>query len=134
MPNTPNLPSTGPLPRPGTPDEAREVLKLESFEAPDVQYVELEAEEFTSVCPRTGQPDFGTVVIEYTPGARCLESRSLKYYLWSFREVGVFCESLAACIADDVVYAIEPRDVTVTVTQDPRGGIGIVAQATRRSE
>lgn len=125
------LPRTGPLPRPGSPDEAREKLKTESFPAPNVQMVCMTATEFTSVCPRTGQPDFGSVEIRYAPASRCIESKSLKYYLWSFREQGVFCEDLAARIADDLVYAIEPRSVTVEVRQNARGGIAIVAAATR---
>jgi 7-cyano-7-deazaguanine reductase len=119
------------LPRPENPDEAREVLKAEAFDAPNVQQVTLETHEFTSLCPKTGQPDFGTVTIEYTPSRRCLESKALKYYLWSFRNEGAFCESLAARIADDVVYAIEPWSVKVQVTQTPRGGIGLVATALR---
>ncbi len=77
------LPPRGPLPRPTSPTDAREVLKTEAFDAPDVQRVTLDAQEFTSVCPRTGQPDFGSVEIEYGPDTRCLESKSVKYYLWS---------------------------------------------------
>jgi 7-cyano-7-deazaguanine reductase len=125
------LPPTGPLPRPTSPAEAREVLKQESFPAPDVQRIHLEATEFTSICPRTGQPDFGTVEIEYEPAARCLESKAVKYYLWSYREEGAFCETLAARIADDVVYAIAPRRLVVRVRQNVRGGIALVAQAER---
>jgi 7-cyano-7-deazaguanine reductase len=87
--------------------------------------------EFTSLCPKTGQPDFGTVTIEYVPREQCLESKALKYYLWSYRNEGAFCEALAAQIADDVVYAIQPKSVTVRVTQSVRGGIAIVAEASR---
>lgn len=125
------LPRSGPLPRPANPAEAREYLKSEAFPAPDVQAVTLAAGEFTSICPRTGQPDFGTVTIEYTPGQRCLESKALKFYLWSYRDEGAFCETLAARIADDVVYAIEPRAVRVQVNQNVRGGITVVAVAER---
>jgi 7-cyano-7-deazaguanine reductase len=125
------LPPTGPLPRPTGPDEAREVLKTEAFPAPAVQRVTLDGLEFTSICPRTGQPDFGRVEIEYRPGARCLESKAVKYYLWSFRDQGAFCETLAARIADDVVYAIAPRWVRVRVHQNVRGGIALVAEAER---
>ena len=89
--------------------------------------------EFTSVCPKTGQPDFGTVIIEYVPRERCIESKALKYYLWSYRNEGAFCETLAAQIADDVVYAIAPKAVTVRVTQNVRGGIAIVAEASREA-
>lgn len=127
----PPLPPRGPLPRPENPTQAREVLKAEAFPAPQVSRVTLEATEFTSICPRTGQPDFGSVVIEYTPGGRCVESKSLKHYLWSYRDEGAFCESLAARIADDVVYAVDPVWVRVTVNQNVRGGIAIVAVAER---
>jgi 7-cyano-7-deazaguanine reductase len=125
------LPRTGPLPRPTNPTEAREYLKAEAFPAPDVQRVTLAATEFTSICPRTGQPDFGTVTIEYAPEKRCLESKALKFYLWSYRDEGAFCETLAARIADDVVYAIEPRSVRVQVNQNVRGGITVLAVAER---
>lgn len=127
------LPRTGPLPRPSGPEEAREVLKEEAFDTPDVQVVTLEGQEFTSICPRTGQPDFGRVEIAYVPDRKCLESRAVKYYLWSFRSEGAFCETLAARIADDVVYAIAPRWVRVRVSQNVRGGIAIVAEAERGS-
>ncbi len=125
------LPHSGPLPRPASPELAREVLKAEAFEAPDVQRVTLEAVEFTSICPRTGQPDFGSVTIEYEPHEHCLESKAVKVYLWSYRDEGAFCESLAARIAEDVVYAIAPTWVKVTVKQNVRGGIAIVAEAER---
>jgi len=129
----PRLPRTGPLPRPTSPAEAREYLKAEAFEAPDVQTIVCTATEFTSICPRTGQPDFGSVVIEYTPAKRCLESKALKFYLWSYRDEGAFCEALAARIADDIVHAIQPRGVRVAVHQNVRGGIGLVATAVRGS-
>jgi 7-cyano-7-deazaguanine reductase len=125
------LPDSGPLPTPSDPAEARELLKSAAFEAPDVQVVTLEATEFTALCPKTGQPDFGTVTIEYLPAERCIESKSLKYYLWSYRNEGVFCESIAAQIADDIMYAIEARALEVEVSQNIRGGIGIVARAVR---
>jgi len=125
------VPERGPLPKPSGPAEAREYLKASAFEAPDVQTVTMTGTEFTSVCPKTGQPDFGTVTIEYEPGSLCIESRALKYYLWSFRDEPAFVETVAARIADDVVYAIRPSRVTVQVTQNVRGGIAIVATATR---
>lgn len=125
------LPPTGPLPRPKSPEEAREVLRREAFPSPEIQLVTLEATEFTSICPRTGQPDFGSVTIEYVPAERCLESKALKYYLWSYRDEGAFCETLAGRIAEDVVFAIAPRFVRVLVRQNVRGGIAIVAVAER---
>ncbi len=131
MSEQPRVPTSGPLSTPSNPDEAREVLKNAAFEAPDVQLITMEATEFTALCPRTGQPDFGGVTIEYTPKTLCIESKALKYYLWSFRNEGAFCESIAARIADDIAYAIDPVGVMVEVTQNIRGGIGIVARATR---
>ena len=130
----PRLPPRGPLPRPTNPTEAREFLKSEAFPAPAVARVTLDATEFTSICPRTGQPDFGSVIVEYTPGERCLESKALKYYLWSYRDEGAFCESLAARIADDIVYAIRPRALRVVVHQNVRGGIALIAEARRGEE
>jgi len=131
IPAMKKLPAKGPLPPPENPREAREVLKAEAFPAPNVQLVTMTGTEFTSLCPKTGQPDFGTVTIEYVPKDRCLESKALKYYLWSYRNEGAFCEALAAQIADDVVYAIKPKSVTVRVTQNERGGIALVAEASR---
>jgi hypothetical protein len=94
IPAMKKLPATGPLPPPENPREAREVLKAEAFPAPNVQMVTMTGTEFTSLCPKTGQPDFGTVTIEYVPKDRCLESKALKYYLWSYRNEGAFCEAL----------------------------------------
>ena len=131
MTDSDRLPPKGSLPEPQSPEEARTLLASEAFPAPDVQRVVMTATEFTSICPRSGQPDFGSVVIEYTPRERCLESKALKVYLWSYREELVFCEALAARIADDVVQAIEPAELRVEVHQNVRGGIGIVATAER---
>ena len=104
--------------------------RLETFPAPaHVKKVVLESDEVTSLCPVTGQPDWETIRIEFEPGAFCIESKSLKLYLWSFREEGAFCEELAARIAKDVYEAARPRRTTVTVTQKPRGGISIEATA-----
>ena len=125
------LPSSGPLPRPTDPEQGRDVLRSEAIPAPDTQRVLLRALEFTSICPKTGQPDFGRVTIDYRPRELCLESKALKYYLWSFRDVGAYCESLAARVADDVMFAIEPHWVRVEVEQNVRGGIEIVATAER---
>lgn len=105
--------------------------ELETFPAPaSVTKVVLESDEVTSLCPVTGQPDWETVRIEFEPGDLCIESKSLKLYLWSFREEGVFCEALAAQIAKDVFDTIRPKSVTVSITQKPRGGITISAEAT----
>ena len=104
--------------------------KLEVFPAPaHLRRVVLESDEVTSLCPVTGQPDWETVRIEMEPDGWCVESKSLKLYLWSFREEGAFCEALAERIAQDVCEACKPKSVRVVVTQKPRGGITITAEA-----
>jgi len=106
---------------------------LECFDAPpSCTRVRFTTDEVTSMCPVTGQPDFSTVEIDYEPDRRCIESKSLKLYLWSFRDRKVFCEALAAEIAEEVVRAADPHEVSVTLSQQPRGGIVIEATATRR--
>ena len=102
---------------------------LETFQSPGVAAVSLTSDELVAVCPVTGQPDFYTASIEYRPDRLCLESKSLKLYLATFRNEGVFCEALAVRIRDDVAAALElPADkVTVTLTQKARGGITITA-------
>ena len=103
---------------------------LEVFPKPaGVEKVILESDEVTSLCPVTGQPDWETVTIEYAPDQFCIESKSLKLYFWSFREEGVFCEALAAQIANDIAAACQPLWVEVVITQKPRGGIKISAKA-----
>jgi len=102
---------------------------LETFAAPaSCTRVRFTSDELTSVCPITGQPDFSSVEIDYQPNLRCVESKSLKLYLWSFRDRPAFCEQLAADIAAEVHRAAEPLQVRVTVTQHTRGGI--VTEAT----
>jgi 7-cyano-7-deazaguanine reductase len=96
---------------------------------PGIKKVTLESDEVTSLCPVTGQPDWETVIIEFAPDQYCIESKSLKLYLWSYRNEGVFCEALAGSIAQDVYQACRPHWCTVTVTQKPRGGIKITATA-----
>jgi len=104
--------------------------QLEVFpKPPGVEKVVMESDEVTSLCPVTGQPDWETVTIEYAPNEHCIESKSLKLYLWSFRQEGVFCEALASRIANDVYSACRPHWCKVTVTQKPRGGIKIIASA-----
>ena len=106
------------------------VEHLESFPAPDgCTRVRFTSDELTSLCPITGQPDFSSVEIDYQPNLRCIESKSLKLYLWSFRDKAAFCEQLAVDIATEVRLAIEPVHVRVTVTQHARGGITTEATA-----
>ncbi len=92
--------------------------------------VRIELPEFTSVCPKTGLPDFGTIVIEYIPDQLCLELKSLKYYLLEYRDMGIFMENIANKILDDVVKACKPKKATVTGNFTPRGGLKSVIVAT----
>jgi 7-cyano-7-deazaguanine reductase len=106
------------------------VEHLETFPAPaGCTRVQFTTDEVTSLCPITGQPDFSTVVIDYEPNQRCVESKSLKLYLWGFRDKAAFCEQLAVDIAAEVQRAADPVHVTVTVTQHVRGGIVTTATA-----
>ncbi len=85
--------------------------------------IDIRCPEFTSMCPRTGLPDFGEIRITYVPGARCLELKALKYYLLEFRSKGIFYEAATNAILDDLVAACAPRRMTVTGDFTPRGGI-----------
>ena len=101
---------------------------VEVFPAPaNLSNVRFESSELQSFCPVTGQPDISDVVIEYVPDAHCIESKSLKLYLWGFRERAVFAEALAAEIAGEVMTTAKPKRVRVELTQHPRGGITITA-------
>jgi len=100
--------------------------ELDSFPAPNgVSSVAMTSDEVASQCPITGQPDLYTVRIEYQPTERCIESKSLKLYLWRFRDKAVFAEQMAAEICDRVVADIEPKRCKVTALQKARGGITI---------
>ena len=101
-----------PSPRPGRDFEIR-------FEAP----------EFTCLCPKTGQPDFATIRIRYTPNERCVELKSLKLYLWSFRDVGAFHEAVTNQILDDLVALLAPKWMIVEGDFLVRGGIHTVVEA-----
>jgi 7-cyano-7-deazaguanine reductase len=91
---------------------------------PDRDYeIEITCPEFTAVCPKTGQPDFGTIVIQYIPDAFCLELKSLKLYLFSFRDRGIFYEHSINTILDDLVKSCDPRKMKVVGHFNPRGGM-----------
>jgi len=102
---------------------------LETFPNPGVSHVEMTSDELVAVCPITGQPDLYVAVIEYSPDALCLESKSLKLYLNGYRDEGHFCEALAVKIRDDVAQALELSEdrVRVSLEQKARGGITITA-------
>jgi 7-cyano-7-deazaguanine reductase len=101
---------------------------VEVFPAPaNVTAVRFTNDELNSMCPVTQQPDLSHVVIEYVPDQWCIESKSLKLYLWSFRDRAVFAEAMAAEIAGEVMTTASPRSVKVVLTQRPRGGIEVQA-------
>ena len=91
--------------------------------------VDLQTSEFTCICPKTGQPDYADIHIRYTPDQKIVESKSLKLYLWSFRDEGTFHEHFANRLLDDLVSALEPRWCRVEVNFNARGGIGIIVTA-----
>ena len=112
--------------------DAKPTKKLETFpnHHPKRDYVvTLRTEEFTCVCPATGQPDFARLIIQYIPHKRIVESKSLKLYLWSYRDEGVFHEHVANVILDDLVSALKPRWCKVTADFAVRGGISITIDA-----
>ena len=97
---------------------------------PDRDYtIEIDCPEFTSICPVTGQPDFGTIRLSYVPDQQCIELKSLKLYLWSFRQKGAFYETVTNTILDDLVTACTPRRMTVVGDFNVRGGISSVVTA-----
>jgi 7-cyano-7-deazaguanine reductase len=108
------------------------MAELETFENPNphrdyvIRHV---APEFTSLCPKTGQPDFGTIRIEYVADKVCVELKSLKFYLQSYRNEGVFYEDLINRILDDLTAAVSPRRMTVTGEFSARGGMHSIVTA-----
>ena len=116
-------------------DEIKDLIiepPLEAFENkyPHRDYeIHLEFDEFTCVCPRTGLPDFATIVIDYIPDELIVESRSLKLYLNAYRDVGIFNEHAMNKILDDLVLVCSPKFIEVSGTFAPRGGVGITVTA-----
>lgn len=102
--------------------------------APGVTTVTFSSEEGTSLCPITQQPDHWTVDLTITPGGWSLESKSLKLYLWSFRQLGIFAEEIADTIAEAVYRCVEAHHVSATIYHRPRGGIAITVTAERGVE
>ncbi len=118
---------------PVSPDKA----KLETFENkyPNRNYwISFDCPEFTSICPVTGQPDFGIITIRYIADKKCIESKSLKLYLFSFRNFATFHEEAVNRILDDIVAACNPRKASVTGEFLPRGGISISVEASYPEE
>lgn len=108
-------------------DYRPEVLEAFDNKHPELEYlVRLDCPEFTSLCPKTGQPDFGRIVISYIPRVKMVESKSLKLYLFSFRNRGDFHEDCVNIIMKDLIALMNPRYIEVTGYFNPRGGISIV--------
>jgi 7-cyano-7-deazaguanine reductase len=104
----------------------RQTRGLETFANPSPRrdyVIRHVAPEFTSRCPRTGQPDFGTVTIDYVPDRLCVELKSLKLYLQRFREQGIFYEAVTNRILDELVHVLRPRRMRVQTDWNPRGGM-----------
>jgi len=104
--------------------------ELDTFQNPGVRQVTLATDELTCNCPVTGQPDFYSLQVEYGPKDYCIESKSFKLYVWSFRSEGHFCEVLTSTILADIVEAVQPEWCRVELCQTVRGGISITACAT----
>jgi 7-cyano-7-deazaguanine reductase len=112
---------------PSSPNEAR----LETFSNPAPRrnyHIHFETDDFTSVCPITGQPDFARIDIDYVPDRLCVESKSLKFYLASYRNERAFNEAVTNRILDDFVRACSPREATVTAQFSARGGIALTVR------
>jgi 7-cyano-7-deazaguanine reductase len=104
--------------------------RLETFPNQFADYeIEIEIPEFTSVCPRTGLPDFGIITIRYSPGDSCLELKSLKEYIIAYRDLGIFYENAVNRILEDIVRACRPVSAVVRGEFNPRGGIKSVVEA-----
>jgi 7-cyano-7-deazaguanine reductase len=121
-----------------TPDKAAaELPTIDVFENPNPKrnyVISISVPEFTSVCPKTGLPDFGTINIDYVPDKVCLELKSLKYYFLGFRNMGIFYESATNRILDDLVAACQPRFMEITGEFTARGGISTTVTVTHRQE
>lgn len=117
---------------PASPDEA----KLETFENPSRRpyWIRFEVADFTSLCPVTGQADFARITIDYMPGAHCIETKSLKFYLASYRGERAFNERIANRILDDLVRASQPRRMIIKAEFAARGGIALTVTASHPPE
>ena len=110
---------------------------LETFPNPNPERdytIRIESPEFTCLCPRTGQPDFATILIEYVPDQLCIELKSYKLYLWSYRDEGAFHEAVTNRILDDLVAACRPRWMRIEAKFNVRGGIYTTVTAEYRGD
>jgi 7-cyano-7-deazaguanine reductase len=111
--------------------------ELQTFPNPNPERdyeIAFDVPEFTCLCPMTGQPDFATFKIRYTPDERCVELKSLKLYMWSYRDEGAFHEKVTNTIASDIIKAIDPRKLTVEGNFFVRGGIGTLVTVTHEKK
>jgi 7-cyano-7-deazaguanine reductase len=112
----------------------REILETFDNQYPGRDYtIQIVCPEFTSVCPKTGQPDFGTLTFTYVPDRKCVELKSLKFYLQQFRNEGIFYENVTNRILDDLVAVLHPRKMTLVASFTPRGGISTTVTAVHES-
>lgn len=117
------------------PDNFCDTLESFANEYPGRDYeIKIVCPEFTSVCPKTGQPDFGILTFTYTPAERCVELKSLKLYLQKFRNEGIFYEHVTNRILDDLVAVLQPRRMTLEASFTPRGGISTTVTCTHVAE
>jgi 7-cyano-7-deazaguanine reductase len=110
----------------GSKRTAQPTKDLETFDNPNQSrdfHIHMQIPEFTCLCPKTGQPDFATLTLDYIPDKRCVELKSLKLYIWSFRNEGCFHEAVTNQILDDLVKATEPRFMRLTAKFFVRGGV-----------
>ncbi len=111
--------------------------QLETFENPDPgrdYSIQISVPEFTCLCPKTGQPDFATIELSYVPDQLCIELKSLKMYVWSFRDEGAFHEAVTNRILDDLVQACSPRFMRVKAEFNVRGGIYTTVVAEHKAD
>jgi 7-cyano-7-deazaguanine reductase len=121
------------------PFKGEDAIDAEVLECFDYEYADKGAagdveivtttNEFTSVCPFSGLPDFAEVTITYTPDRKCVELRSLKYYLMSYRDVGIWYEHLVNRMLDDLVRVVEPKQMTIVIEVNARGGLASTVRA-----
>lgn len=111
--------------------------QLETFDnaTPDRDYtIHIETSEFTCLCPKTGQPDFATIKLDYVPDEKCVELKAFKLYMWSYRDQGAFHEKVTNTILDDLVAACQPRFMRITGIFNVRGGVYTTVVAEYRKE
>jgi len=110
---------------------------LETFPNPNIERdytIRIDTPEFTCLCPKTGQPDFATITLEYVPNESCIELKSFKLYIWSYRDKGAFHEAVTNQILNDLVSACEPRFMRVSAEFNVRGGVYTTVVAEHKAD